>query len=91
MADSDKQLVEQLRARGRGRFILVQGLLQWGVPFGAFVTLGQLLSEFVMHTPYRPLLLPRPVWNELAEFMILAFVFGYLAGETRWRSLVARL
>jgi hypothetical protein len=47
MADSAKQLLEQVRAKGRGRFILVQGLLQLGVPFGAVVTLGQLLSDFM--------------------------------------------
>ena len=85
MTASERQDWERIRTKGHARFIFLGGLLRWGVPFGAVVIIGTLLYDFFTQTPYRPLLLPWPIWNELGEFLILAFGFGYGMGETQWR------
>ena len=80
-----RQNWEQTRTEGHTRFIFRYGLIQSGVPFAVIVVAGCLLFDFFRRTPYTPLLLPWPVWNEAAEFLILAFAYGYLRGESEWR------
>ena len=84
MTHAQKQSWDQVRARGHGRFILREGFLRWGVPFGAVVTLGPLLYDFITHQPYTPLLLPWPVWNFVVDLVLSIMISGYLFGEGNW-------
>src|SRR6266850_2881968 len=86
MNDSEKQSWEKVRARGHGRFILREGLLRCGVPFGVVVTLGPFVYDLITHQSYIPLLLPWPVWNFVVELVFSISVFGYLFGEGNWRK-----
>jgi len=80
MTQSEKQSWEKARARGHRSFILREGLLRWGVPFGAFMALGQWLWAICTHV------LAPPFWELGSNFVFFTMAFGYLTGEGRWRK-----
>jgi hypothetical protein len=79
MKTFDKQKWMQVRARGHVRFIMRQGLLQWGVPFGLVVTLGPFLYDLATHSP------TPSIWSMVGSVTLLTLTFGYGMGETQWR------
>ena len=79
MKTFDKQKWTQVRARGHARFIMGQGLLCWGVPFGLVATLGPFFYDLLAHasTP--------SIWGMVGSFTLLTVALGYGMGETEWR------
>jgi len=75
----DKQKWTQVRARGHARFIMSQGLLRWGGPFGFVVTLGPFFYDLARHSP------TPSIWSMLGSLALLTLIFGYGMGEREWR------
>jgi hypothetical protein len=79
MKNSDTQEWEQIRAKGRRRFVVRYGLLYWGLPFGLVTTLGPVAYGFFRHSA------APSVWSLTGSFIVLCLGFGYGMGETEWR------
>lgn len=80
MTNAEKQWWEQERAKGYNRFLLRQGLLRTGLPFGILMTIAAPLIEFLTHRPIKP------VWELLAMFGFYTLGFGYFMGTRAWRD-----
>jgi len=79
MKTFDKEKWSQTRARGHARFIIRQGLLRWGIPFGLVVTLGTFVYDVATHSP------TPSIWSMVGSFILLTLAFGYGMGQTEWR------
>src|SRR5438477_9677538 len=79
MKTFDKQRWTQVRAKGHARFIIRQGLLRWGVPFGLAVTLGPFFYDLAIHAP------TASIWSMVGSLIVLTLTFGYGMGEREWR------
>jgi len=76
MTQSEKQSWEQVRARGRERFVLCEGILRRGLPLGVVVTV---VGCFAHSTP-------RPIWEVAMEFALLTLAYGFCVGIFDWES-----
>ena len=76
MTEAEKQSWQKVRARGRWRFILMQGILRFGLVFAAWLAL---LDYFVHHKANPPFL------DTVLEIIIFTLIAGYVFGEARWR------
>ena len=80
MTQSEKHDWEQVRAKGRTQYVLREGLLRRGLPFGAFVTVFLLLADTISHRPIDP------IWKLVVRFAFFTLAFGLLMGTTKWND-----
>ena len=80
MTRIEKESWEKTRAQGYDWFILRAGLLRRGLPFGFFVTIFWLLTDYYSGRPVDPLL------TIAAEFGVLTLVYGFLTGNRIWND-----
>ena len=78
MTISEKQWWEQERAKGRSRFVLREGLLRRGLPFGVFMIVWCLVIDLLFQSPIEP------VWELAVKFGVYTLGFGLLMGSTLW-------
>ena len=79
MTPSEKDAWEKVRARGHTRFILLGGVLRWGVLFGA-ISCGPFLYDIATHNAPKAV-----VWGMEADFVLFTLLLGYAAGEISWK------
>ena len=75
LTDAHAARWENTRARGRRRYIIVEGVLRWGVCCGV-------LSAVVHYL----LGAPGPLWGRLAINLVLAPFFGSWFGRWMWTA-----
>jgi len=80
MTRSEKQSWEQMRTQGRSRFVLREGLLRFGLPFGAFLTIGCLAIDWFGRSPIEP------VWKLAARFGFFTLASGLFSGIKTWNE-----
>ena len=78
MTKIERQAWEQIRAKGRDRFILRAGLLRRGVPFGVLFALIQIIFIF-----FRPR--AEPLISIFAGWAFAAVGFGAVMGVWEWQ------
>lgn len=78
MTLSEKQSWEHVRAKGRDHFILRDGVLRRGLPFGVFMTVAMLLITILTHKPIEP------VWKVGVMFAFYTLGFGAAMGGMTW-------
>jgi hypothetical protein len=76
MTHSEKQSWEQIRARGRERFVLCEGILRRGLPLGVVVT----VVDYFTHST------PPPIWELAVKFALLTLASGFCVGIFDWES-----
>jgi hypothetical protein len=81
VTQSEKQSWEQVRKRGRGRFIFQKGVLREGLLFGIVLSVGPLAYDLLTHAGT----ITSP-WITMAGFILITLVVGYGLGEMRWRK-----
>jgi hypothetical protein len=80
MTHSEKQSWEQVRSRGRERFVLCEGILRQGLPFGGVVTVAQMPCGYFAHST------PTPIWELAVKFAFMTLAFGFCMGIFGWES-----
>ena len=85
MTPTEKHSWEIIRSRGHTHFI-VRTLLREGITFALAVVGGLFAYDLLAHGHYEGHILPWPAIDLAFNFIILALVFGYGMGETRWRE-----
>lgn len=80
MTHSEKQSWELVRARGRERFVLCEGILRRGLPLGFVVTGVQMLYDYFAHSS------PTPLWELAAKSVCVTLAFGFCVGIFKWKS-----
>jgi hypothetical protein len=80
MTQTEKQSWEQVRAKGRSQYVLREGLLRRGLPFGIMMTIFMLLVDYFSHSPIEP------VWKLAVRFAFYTLAFGLLMGSTSWSN-----
>jgi hypothetical protein len=78
MTKIEKQSWERIRAMGRDRFIVREGLLRHGVPFGVLVALIQIFPFF------RPS--SEPFIALVASWAFSGVAFGAVMGLREWQT-----
>ena len=78
MTKSERQWWQQVRAQGRTRYVLRDGLLKRGLPFGSLVTLIDFLPLFWGGS------LSKPVSFYLIKFAFLVLAFGWITAVWSW-------
>lgn len=78
MTSSEKQRWDQERAKGRSRFVLREGLLRRGLPFGVFMLGGCLVIDLLSQSPIEP------VWKLAVKFGFYTLGFGLFMGSSMW-------
>ena len=79
MTKTEKQTWEQIRTKGRDRFILQEGLLRRGVPFGVLFLLLQIVFMFFWQRS-------EPVLAIVARWAFATLGFGAGMGLWEWQS-----
>ncbi|MBC8096601.1 MAG: hypothetical protein H7Y43_12400 [Akkermansiaceae bacterium] len=80
MTQTEKQAWEQVRARGRDRFIVREGLLHRGVPFGVLFGLFQIIRIVFFRSSSEPLL------SIIAGWGFATVAFGAIMGVIEWQA-----
>ena len=80
MRTFDKQKWAQIRAGGYAKFIMLHGLLRWGIPLGLAATLGPFAYNLITHVP------TSSIRSMVVEFILFALIIGYLMGSAAWRQ-----
>jgi hypothetical protein len=79
MTKTQKQAWEQTRIQGRDQFILREGLIRRGVPFGVLFALFQIIFTF-----FRPR--SEPVLAIVAGWAFATVGFGAFMGVWEWQN-----
>lgn len=80
MTSAEKSAWEQLRSRGRNRFIVQFGIVKCGFPLGLFVAINKIAVEIVFRKR-----LP-PIWEVALVSALLAVAVGGVIGAIIWRK-----
>lgn len=81
MTHSEKQAWEQVRAEGKGKFILRSGLFRYGVRFGLIFGLFQIARLLFFNSAEEPAISIVATWG------FATLCFGAVMGEYKWRQL----
>ena len=81
MTQTEKQHWLEVRGKGKGQFILREGLLRWGLPFGTLMTITRLIVDILSHKTIPNV---REISVELAFFTL---AYGWLQGGMIWSRL----
>jgi len=79
MTQTEKQAWEQIRTKGRDRFIVREGLLRRGVPLGVLLGLFQIVRVVFFHPSEAPLL------SIFASWAFVTVGFGATMGLHYWQ------
>jgi hypothetical protein len=81
MTQTEKQSWEQIREKGRQRFILQYGLLKHGLPCGAIVVLFDIIFDLSGKKP----ITPYELYKLGVEFAFTTLWCGWFLAVSRWQ------
>ena len=77
MNQDEKELWGKVRAAGRNRYVLHNGIIKMGVPFGLLYLIGTLILSRVFNHP-------KPAWFVVVNFIFIVSAVGLIQGNSTW-------